>query len=278
MSDETSTLEGGGEALPQQSSQPAYVDDVSTPVEAVEAVEAPEAPEVKPEPKEDKRKNRTREYIDRINGERAELARELAEIKARLPAVPEPKAPAIEDFDYDHAEHARAVARWEIQEDRKAQAANQTKEAEAQRQQQAVAAYEQRAAEFYDQHEDFLDVVNAIPPAMLTHELQAAIMAHENGPEIAYRLAQDEDALFDLASRRPEMMDAAVARFASRMSAAPPQEPAPPAIPALAQPTKPISQAPAPAPRVGGRSVSETPAEKLTDDQWFKREREKSRG
>ena len=64
---------------------------------------------------------------------------------------------------------------------------------------------------------------------------------------------------------------AAVERLASRLTAAPqaPQTPTNPINP------KPVSKAPAPAPTVSGRSPTEVPPEKLTDDEWFKREHAK---
>lgn len=64
------------------------------------------------------------------------------------------------------------------------------------------------------------------------------------------------------------------------MSAAPaaPAQPAEP--PALAQaPTKPITQAPQPAPRVSGRAPASVPADKLTDEEWERQRRdERARG
>jgi hypothetical protein len=100
-------------------------------------------------------------------------------------------------------------------------------------------------------------------------------MAHENGPLIAYHLANDDEALFHIASIRPELQAAAVERLAARLSAAQQPADAPPV--AIAPPIKPITQAPPPPPRVGGRAVAETPAEKLTDDDWYRADREKRR-
>lgn len=280
MTDETSTLEqGGGEALPQQQkpTQPDYVDDVKE----QEKAEAKPDPATDVDKDEGKKRNKTREYIESLQAEVREsraLRQELQEIKARLPKDPEPKEPTLEDHDYDAAEFARAAARWEFQQLQSQREAAEAAQAEQRTQQEQLTAYQQRAAAFAETVEDFIPVVSSIPQELLPKELEAAIMAHEKGPEIAYRLAENEDELFSLAAMRPELMARAVERYASRMSDAPKGEPAAPEVPALAQaPQKPITQAPAPAPRVGGRAAAEVPGDKLTDDEWFKRERDQQR-
>jgi len=275
MSDETNTLDqGGGEDLPQ-----------ATPKNDAQAAELEaqkpklEGDQGKPDPTEDaKKRNRTREFIERRNEEVRQLRAEVEQLRSRVPKEPERKEPKPEDFDFDPHLYARAAARWEIDQEKATQTETESKRAEAQRQSEVVAAYQQRAAEFAVDHDDFEEVVSSIPAELLPQELQAAIMAHPKGAEIAYKLALNEDELFNLAGLRPEVMTRAVERYASRMSDAPNGEPAQPAIPALAQAqTKPITQAPAPAPRVGGRAPAEVPPEKLTDDEWYSRDRESRR-
>ncbi|MNM06990.1 hypothetical protein D3C81_170220 [compost metagenome] len=273
MTDETNTLEqGGGEALPQETTKPAYVDDVA------EAQPAKPEPVAEPEKDDGKKRNRTREYIQGLQkraGEVETLRAELEQLKSRF-KEPDKKEPKPEDFDFDPHAYARAAARWEIDQEKASQTETESKRAEAQRQSEAVAAYQQRAAEFAVDHEDFDEVVSSIPAELLPKELQAAIMVHPRGAEIAYQLALNEDELFNIAALRPELMPRAIERYALRMSEAPKGEPAQPEIPALAQaPQKPITQAPAPAPRVGGRAVTEVPSDKQTDDEWYRDARAK---
>lgn len=280
MSEETSTLEqGGGEVLPQQQkpAQPAYVDNMQDdadpkPAPAAGAVTADD---------DGKKRNKTREYIERLQAENREvhgLRQKLQELESRLPKAPEPKEPKLEDFDFDTGRYAQAVARWEIQQHQQGAKKAEAAQAEQRTQQETITAYQQRAAAFAETVEDFIPVVTSIPKELMPPELEAALMAHEKGPELAYKLAQDEEQLFSLAAMRPELMARAVERFASRLSDALKGEPAPPEVPALAQaPTKPITQAPAPAPRVGGRAAAEVPGDKLTDAEWFKRERDQQR-
>ena len=274
MTNETNTPEqGGGEVLPQESQKPSYIDDVTE-------VQPSEGAPPKPEPTGDdgKKRNRTRDYIQSLQKRASEvdtLRAELEQLKSRF-SEPEKKEPKIEDFGYDPQEYMREVAKWEAEQAQARYRETESQRAEAQRQNEAVAAYQQRAAEFADEHEDFFEVVGSIPPELLPQELQAAIMLHPKGAEIAYQLAQNEDELFNIAGLRPELMARAIERYASRMSDAPKGEPAAPVVPALAQaPQKPITQAPAPAPRVGGRAVAETPPDKMTDDEWYRQERAK---
>lgn len=257
----------------------AALQESTQPEPQAEKVAADKAAAEKEQQEGERKKNRTKAYIDRINSENAELRRRAAELEARQPKPAEPKAPSIEEFGYNQQEYDRAQREYDLQMARKDWEAEQQTKAEARKQQETVNAYQQRASAFAANHDDYVEVVGSIDPALLHPELQAAIMGHEKGPEIAYQLAQNEDELFNLAQTRPELMERAVARFASRMSDAPPAANANAlASPAIAaQSTKPISQAPAPAPRVGGRSPTETPPEKLTDDEWYEREVERRR-
>ncbi len=286
MSDENSALEqGGGEAVaatqPKNDAEAAQLEQSAT----QEADKAKEAEAKKAEEEAAKRKNRTSQYIDRLKNEAREAtAREQAVLK-RLEAIEsrfpkqESKPPTMESAGFDHEELARQTARYEVEQARKQWEEQQKSESAARSEQEKVHAYMNRAQAFASQNPDFEEVVAGIPQELLPIELQKAVMAHERGPEIAYKLALNEDELFQLASTRPELMERAIARYASRLDAAPPTQEAEQAPPAFAPtPTnKPISQAPAPAPRVSGRAPTETPSEKLTDDEWYRRDREQRR-
>ena len=144
MTDEKSTLEqGGGEVLPQQNQQPAYIDDVS---EAPPAPEKPEGEAAKPDQEQAKKRNRTRDYIQGLQkraGEVDTLRAELEQLKSRF-KEPEKKEPKPEDFDFDPHAYARAAARWEIDQEKAAQTETESKRAEAQRQSEAACAMLQR--------------------------------------------------------------------------------------------------------------------------------------
>jgi hypothetical protein len=288
---ENDTITGGGEATAPVAEAQAPIQVVpKNDVEAA-AIEAakptqPEAPNAADEAEKNKAKNRTKQYIDRINGENAELRRQQAEyqkrmdaLESRLPAKPQDREPTLEDFNYNPDEYRAAIEQRASERALKTWEQQQEQKAATQKQQETAQAYVDRANAFAADHEDFEVVVGSIPPQLLPDALQAAIMAHAKGPEIAYRLATNEDELWTLASLRPELLSQAVDRIASRLGAAPPPAPEPPVPPAIAPPTnpKPVSQAPAPAPRISGRSPSEIPPEKLTDDEWYKRDAESRR-
>lgn len=277
MSDEATLLEGAGAIVP--ASEPA------TPAKAPrsDAEAAQQAPEPTPEaeatpepakPAEadgevERKKNRTKEYIARINRENAELRQRAAELEARsTPTTAAAKAsgePTLEQHNYDLEAYQRALLKYELDA-----RDTQSKQAESSRKQAEIAAtYNQNVAEFADDYPDFPEVVGSIAYP-LSPALEAAIMAHPNGPQIAYHLGTNDDDAFQLAAIQPHLADAAVKRLAARLTAAQPTPQAPPT------PTpKPVSKAPAPVPTVGGRSPVETPPEKMTDDEWYARERKR---
>lgn len=291
MSDETNAQPGAGAGAPADITpqQPAPKNDVEAAQrEAAEAATGPTDAEkvanAEAEKQADeKKRNRTKQYIDRINAENAELRRWRAEYEARQQAQAAPAQPrqlhagppSLEDHNYDFAAWSQANDAYNRQ-----QWSREQQLAAASRQQmEHYARYNERIESFADLPPDFVEVVGSINPSFLTAELQTAIIGHERGPEIAYYIASNEDALWALSSVRADLLPAAVERIASRLGAAPPAQPgnapAPQQQPAL-QP-KPISQAPAPAPTVGGRSPTDTPPEKLTDDEWYRRDVERRR-
>lgn len=243
--------------------------------------EAPKPEEVKPEEKPKQKPNRTGEYINRINSENRELRLRLEALERqsqqpaartgqgatpRYDANAEPDITQYQDFN----EYMRDRDKWT-----RSQWEKQQKEAEATRKHHdTLATYEQRVASFAEEHPDFVEVVGSMDMSLVPQELQAAVLAHEMGPQIAYHLANDEDALFQIASIRPELMGAAVNRLASRLAAAP--KPEIQAETAPPQP-KPITQAPPPPPKLQGRAPATVPVEKMTDDDWYRADVERRR-
>lgn len=285
MSDENTTLlEGDGSALPAVSdtdtAKPAKAPKSDAEAAQIEVEtggdEADKEAEAKAKAEADGKRNRTRDYIARINRERAELAQKVAELEARSqPAKPaaqntqDASEPTLEAYDYNVAAFQKAHSEWAVERALK-QRDEQTQQAESRKHQTEITAtYNQKVADFADEHPDFPEIVGSIPYP-LASEAQAAIMAHERGPEIAYFLGNNDDEAFALASIQPHLAAAAVERLAKRLTAAP-------ATPATPPKPKPVSQAPAPVPTVSGRSPAEVPPEKLTDDEWYRRESAKRR-
>lgn len=264
------------------------------------ATQPPAQPEADKAAAEEKRKNRTREFIERITRENAELRRQVS--GAQPQQQPTQRAaqgaqpgndgePTLEDHDFDMGAFTRAHSKWAVEQALKErEAASQQRQA-SEKDIETEATYLTRVEEFASDHPDFNEVVWSIK-FELPAAVQAAIKAHDLGPQIAYHLGNNEDDAFTLAGMQPQLAAAAVQRIAARLSAAPTGTAAPvlgnaptAAAPAAAQPTaaappapaKQLSNAPAPAPTLSGRSPSDTPPEKLTDDEWAKRERERRR-
>lgn len=284
MTDESTLPQGGSTPLPEAPNAaptPPRSDAEAALQENATQTETPEQKAAREEG--ERKKNRTKEYIDRINRERAELAAENARLKAgngnnqgTSKTEGGEKEPTLEDFDYDIAAFNKAHAKWAVQNELRAQQESTKQAEDTRKQQELLTAYNERAATFADEHPDFSETVGSIP-YQLSNEVQAAIMAHPRGPEIAYYLGNNDDDAFNLSNVLPHVAAAAVDRLAKRITAAPQTPEQPQGGNQLAQPPKPVTRAPQPPATVGGRSPTETPPEKLTDDEWYRRDVEKRR-
>lgn len=298
---ENDTQPGGGSDAVVEIQQPAAQADTNPPrsdAEAAqrEAEQAAAKPPAEPPKQEGGKKNRTGEYIKRLQEENrsfrereAEYQRRLEAIEKRFPQQDENAQPTREQFDFDESKYEAAMNDWRARQVQQ-RLAEEQKTTEAQRQQQErFDAYRGRIEKFAADHPDFEEVVSGIA-VPLPPQLQLAIMGHESGPEIAYYLGQNEDEAFNLAMVRDGLEAHALDRLVARMKAA--QQPpaadtsAPPAQPNPAEalagaptpsPTPKTTQAPPPVPTVGGRAPVEVPPEKMTDEEWYKRDRERRR-
>ncbi|MGL5735459.1 MAG: hypothetical protein ACRCYS_11385 [Beijerinckiaceae bacterium] len=242
---------------PAQAQKPEAADG-SQPDDAAKAEEAKKEESAKKE----RARNRTAQHIASNHRRIAEQAAEIERLKASVgPKALDPEGPQPSDFGGDWDAYLAAIVEHRIE---KREAALREVEARVTEERQ-VLTYGEKVAEFAEKAPDFHELVLAIPPEFLPDQLQKAILAHERGPEIAYHIAQNDDDLFQLASIRPELMGAAVERLVKRLAA--PQTKAP----AL----KPISNAPPPPATLSGSAASDVPDEKLTDDQWYRREQER---
>jgi hypothetical protein len=291
MSDNTNTAPSGADAA-----APAPKSDAEA------ALQTQATPEAKPEPtaeqqaaekaeqqrqeEEGKKKNRTREYIGKLQARVAELEGRLhSQVQPSTPrqGAPSPqqntgdRRPTLEDYGYDFNAWHQADTQWIDKQAERRAAELLDQRTQQQREQETWSGWAQRSAAFAETHDDFEEVVGSMPG--FNPALQEAIARHPNGPAIAYHLGTNPADLLAYANTHPQFADLALQQIAARLSAAPPQpvQPPPVAPPAAPAPTKPLTQAPPPPPMVGGRSPTETPAEKLTDDQWYAKDRERRR-
>lgn len=274
MTDETIVQpDEGGESLPVVSVPKS--DAEAAELEAAATPEVQDSEKPKPDPvaqdKEERQRNRTTQYIERLKAEVAQLRQAIPQPAPQAAKAPEGE-PTLDKYDYDIAAFTRAHADWAVKEALSARDQEQQTRAKEAERQDAVSRYEEQVQAVLDVHPDFYEVVGTIDPQFITPELEAAIIKHPNGARLAYHIGTNDDDAFLLASTRPELMAAAVDRLAKRLAA----PAAPVAAPAPATP-KPITQAPAPPPSLAGKSSVSAPAEKLTDEQWLARERERTR-
>ena len=252
----------------------------------VEVAKPEQTQETEATQEQGKKPNRTGEFIERLKGENREYRQKLTEyerrmaaLEARLPKEPEVSAPDPNKFYEDPLAYVQQTSQFSVHQARQ-QWEQEQAAARAQEEQARVAAsFREKSQAFAVEHEDFEDVLFSVPEDLLPEDLARNIIAHERGPELAYHLGKNLGELAQLASVAPQYqryaIDAIAARLESRTTAPPPEVPNPVAVPV--QPQKPISQAPAPAPRVGGRTPTEVPPEKMTDDEWYKQDMERRR-
>lgn len=262
-----------------QTIDPAPVVEEAKPVEAA----APEPVQEAQKP-DDKKPNRTGEFIDRLKKENWELRQmkaELDALKASLPKPEAPKAPDPSTFYQDPAAFVQANSQYAVTQARQQWEQEQATHRQQEEQERVAAGFREKSKAFAADHEDFEEVIFSVPPDLLPEDLARNIIGHERGVELAYHLGKNLGELAQLASVAPQYQRYAIDAIASRLegesrtTAPPPEAPNPVAV--TQQPPKPISQAPAPAPRVGGRTPTEVPAEKMTDDEWYKQDQERRR-
>lgn len=271
MTDETIVQpDEGSESLPVATVPKS--DAEAAVLEAAATPEVQESEKPKPDPvaqdKEERQRNRTTQYIERLKAEVAALRAATPQPVQQAAKAPEGE-PTLDKYDYDIAAFTRAHADWAVKEALSARDQEQQTRAKETERQESLHRYEEQIQAALDDYPDFYEVVGSIDPQFISPELEAAIVKHPQGARIAYHIGTNDDDAFLLASTRPEMVGAAVERLAKRLNA-----PAPAAIPAA---PKPITKAPAPPPSLAGKSSVTVPPEKLTDDEWFARERERAR-
>jgi hypothetical protein len=222
----------------------------------------------KPKEPEKPKRNRTGEYIHKLQSRINDLTKALEEQRNPKPATTD-AGPTLEQSNFDQAAYADARAKWAAESAVNSYKQQAQQEAAQRQITEITDGYNAKVQSFAAEHPDFAQKVAAIP-YVPSDAVQLAIMAHEQGPEVSYAIANDDDLAFQLASIQPHLAAAAVDRIASRLAAA--QEAPQPTQPVNARP---VSQAPPPVQTVSGKTPTKTPDEKLTDAEWWERERKK---
>lgn len=187
------------------------------------------------------------------------LERELATYRQQhQPAQPQPQAhtpPSIEDFDYDMGKWGAAVAQHAASQ-AQAIAEQRLYQQDAYRHQQTVVQqFNERSQKFAIDHPDFDDAI-----AELGHNVQfrpevvEAIGLSEHGPAVAHYLAKHLDEADRISRMPPHLAAMSIGRIEAQVSAPRP---------------KPVSNAPAPMPTLGGGGVLQKDPERMSTDEWL---------
>lgn len=211
--------------------------------------------------------------IDKLTWEKNEAIRRAQELEALVhgkkpePEPEKPKVPTLAQFEYDEAKYLAALDAYnEARIEERLNAKLQEREEQAKKV-ETQKTFKQREADFIkskpDYQEKVYDPTLPISPAMV--EL---IADSEDGPRLAYHLAENRELARQIAALPP----LAAAREIGRIEAL------------LKQPVpKPVvSQAPPPPPKVeesneGPRPVSTTDprSDSMSDEEWVKAERKR---
>lgn len=211
------------------------------------------------------KRNHTAKYIERLQRQNADLRAKLGR-KPQGENSEQPKQaaeePSLESCNYDMQEFIRQQAQYTARRERDEFIATAQRQADESQFAKLHASYVERANAFAQDHPDYVEAVSGLEDYGYLPIVQATIMDHARGPEIAYYLANNEDDAFDLARTPPMLVAKAIARIERRMGATNRTEPTN---------TNAITKAPPPPARVTSRSAVEPNPAKMTDSDWYAR-------
>jgi plasmid stabilization system protein ParE len=197
---------------------------------------------------------------------------------AAAPAAPvsaDDEPPTLEAYDFDPVKHAKAQNDWlkkQVQRQVKATLETVTTQQTAA---QAIAKFEERAAEFAKANPDFQTVVSNPALPQFRPEIAQLIVKSEHGPAVNYYLARNPDVATRISRLSITEQAAQIGRIESQVSAtgktAPSTKQATPAAPKQKSGTK---APPPPTPTPSGSAASKSPGE-MSMDEWVANERAK---
>jgi hypothetical protein len=171
--------------------------------------------------------------------------------------------PARTDFASED-EYLEAMTDWKVEQrfnaHKQQTAAERENEAQAKHQSTRIELYQQRVAESAESMPDFAEVVGASEVPTAEHVLES-ILDSEYGPQLAYHLAKDPDAIQRLNDMSPLQAAREIGRLEAKFGK-PQSEQQPP--------QKRTTNAPAPINPVRGGNGQFTKApEAMSDSEWF---------
>lgn len=262
--------------------QPAIADE-NTPVETTEAADtatqvdtdADPAPAVNDADEASRKPGQgAQKRIDELTRKRYDAEREAAywrdlALKQQPPATPEAtrtsapqELPTLAQFGYDEMKYQAALIDYAAQEAER-RTLDRIREHQTQTQQaQGRSAFEKRQAEFQSAMPDYRAKVLENPTLPISSAMVEVIVESEQGPAIAYYLAENRDLAEQIARLPPVQAARAIGRIEARLEAN---------RPAAASQAPPVSKAPPPPPRIEATEPAvEKDPDQMSPEAWLK--------
>jgi chromosome segregation ATPase len=234
----------------------------SAPVEVVQETQQTPAPvetdAQKEEQARDEKGRFVQKRINELTREKYEARRHAEALQARLDQLEsevrqsrQPAPDPQQDPQAFIAHLAREEARKLIESERSASAQQQ----EQSRFQSLAQQHQGRAAVYAAEHPDYPEAEDSVVSILGNDPMLAEVlMSSEHGPAVVHHLGTHLDEVVQLASMPPHLRIAHVARLEARLSAPKP---------------KPVTNAPAPVPTVGGGAAASKDPERMSVEDWM---------
>lgn len=183
------------------------------------------------------RKNSAKERIEHLARERAQLLREVEELKAKQNAPKPLEAPKVEDFE-DYSEYQKAQQDWYIEQAEQRVLAKVRQEQEQQSSIQQKAAFESAVSELEDEGVDVAALTkkaDTLPP--LPIQLDQFGLGLKETLKLAADLIQNDELYFELSQMNPIQAARRIGQEIDKQSS----KPTAPKIPNAPKPIKPTS-------------------------------------
>jgi hypothetical protein len=262
--------------------QPAIADE-NTPVEATEAVDtatqvdtdADPAPAVNDADEASRKPGQgAQKRIDELTRKRYDAEREAAywreqALKQQPPAQPEAtrtaapqELPTLAQFGYDEMKYQAALIDYAAQEAERRTLERIREDQTRTQQAQGRSAFEKRQAEFLQAMPDYRAKVLEDRNLPISTPMLEVIVESDQGPAIAYYLAENRDLAEQIARLPPVQAARAIGRIEARLEAN---------RPAAAPQAPPVSKAPPPPPRIEATepAVDKDP-DQMSPEAWLK--------
>jgi hypothetical protein len=153
-----------------------------------------------------KKKGGFQRRIDKLNAKIAERERELEYFRKLALKDAEPtekskvesqKSAEATDGEPDpgtfetHAEYVKALTKWEIKQEKKAQAEEENRSKLVSDQEKTVKAHQERVKAYSEKNDDFWELIESVDDVVVSPAIGQLIMQSENGPELMLALAKD---------------------------------------------------------------------------------------